>query len=274
MQASAANPASGDALEAAEKSMARSSISQELKLPFYSYAIKVLPDRNALEETEKVWSHALFKWQQIFEVLGYPGQLGREILQEQVDSNLNADSMALRDSLGIKSPRTALKRAQTLLQYFSWLQLHVVEWDPWNRAHCLQYLQQDGHSRSSAPRGMTLLEAFRFARFVLGIGIPDQLLCDPQICGRARRLMAEKAAYKPARPLKVSEVALLETSMQEPLDPIDKYMLGSVIFAILSRSRWSDLKLIDRIWIEKWNTRASFMALWRLAQNIIRRLRH
>ena len=251
VQASATSSASGDASEAAEKSMAMSSISQELKLPFYSYAIKVLPDRNALEETEKVWSLALFKWQQIFEVLGYPGQLGREILQEQVEGNPNADCMALRDSLGIKSPRTALKRAQTLLQYFSWLQMHIVGWDPWNRSHCLRYLQQDGHSRPSASRGMTLLEAFRFSRYVLGIEIPDELLCDPQLRGRAQRLMAEKASYKPARPLKVSEVALLETSMQEPMDSIDKYMLCAVIFAILSRSRWSDLKFIDQIWIDK-----------------------
>ena len=235
LQVSATSSASGDVSEAAEKSMARSSISQELKLPFYSYAIKVLPDRNALEETEKVWSHALFKWQQIFEVLGYPGQLGREILQEQVESMSGAECVALRDSLGIKSPRTALKRAQPLLQYFSWLQLHVVDWDPWNRLHCLQYLQRDGHSRPSASRGMTLLDSFRFAKYVLGLEIPDQLLCDTQLRGRAQRLMAEKAAYRPARPLKVSEVALLETSMQEPLDPVDKYMLGAVIFAILSR---------------------------------------
>ena len=41
---------------------------------------------------------------------------------------------------------------------------------------------------------MTLLEAFRFARYVLGIEIPDQLLCDPQLRGRAQRLMAEKAS--------------------------------------------------------------------------------
>ena len=39
--------------------------------------------------------------------------------------------------------------------------------------------------------------------------------------------------------------------MQEPLDPIDIYMLGSVIFAILSRSRWSDLRYIHQIWIDK-----------------------
>ena len=79
-----------------------------------------------------------------------------------------------------------------------------------------------------------MLDSFRFAKYVLGLEIPDQLLCDTQLRGRAQRLMAEKAAYRPARPLKVSEVALLETSMQEPLDPVDKYMLGAVIFTILS----------------------------------------
>ena len=223
VQTPAKSSASGCASDAAETSMARSSISQELKLPFYSYAIKVLPDRDALDEAEKFWSHALHKWQQIFEVLGYPGQLGRAIFQEQVENVPSEECVALRDSLGIKSPRTAVKRAQTLQQYFSWLQTHVAEWNPWNRAHCLRYLQPDGDKRPSASRGMTLLEAFRFAKFVLGIEIPDQLIGDPQLRGRAQRLMAEKALYKPARPLKVSEVAFLENAIQGPMDPIDKY---------------------------------------------------
>jgi len=46
------------------------------------------------------------------------------------------------------------------------------------------------------------LEAFRFARFVLGVPVPDQLMSDPQLRDRALRLMAEKETYKPARPLK------------------------------------------------------------------------
>ena len=43
----------------AEKTMAESSISQDLKLPFYSFAVKVLPDRDALEENEKLWNQAI-----------------------------------------------------------------------------------------------------------------------------------------------------------------------------------------------------------------------
>ena len=250
-QAAAVPPESSDATEPAEKSLARSSIVSDPKMPFYSFAIRVLPDRDALEETEKVWLVALSKWHQVFEILSYPGELGRVILQELVTGGHADSSGALRDSLGIKSPRTAVKRAQTMIHFLTWLQVHVSNRNPWDRLQCLQYLQPDGHRRTSASRGMALLEAFRFSKYVLGIPIPEQLLNDPQLKGRAQRMMAGKASYNPARPLKVSELAFLETSMQKPLDPIDIYMLGAVIFAILSRSRWSDLRYIHQIWIEK-----------------------
>ena len=223
-QAAAVQPESSDATEPAEKSLARSSIVSDPKMPFYSFAIRVLPDRDALEETEKVWLVALNKWHQVFEILSYPGELGRVILQELVTGEHADGSGALRDSLGIKSPRTAVKRAQTMIHFLTWLQVHVSNWNPWDRLHCLQYLQPDGHRRTSASRGMALLEAFRFSKYVLGIPIPEQLLNDPQLKGRAQRMMAGKSSYNPARPLKVSELAFLETSMQKPLDPIDRYI--------------------------------------------------
>ena len=233
------------------KEKVKSLLQPDTTLPFYTYAVKVLPDRDAIEEADKLWSTALFKWQQVFEILDFPGPLGSALLQEQVTSPPGVDSVVLRDSLGIKSPRTAYKRAQTLLQYFSWLQSTFMDWFPWDRNRCLQYLGVGNSSRPSAYKGMTLLEAFRFARFVLEIPIPENLLRDPQLRGRAQRLLAEKPGYKPARPLKVSELALLERSMDAGLDMIDVYFLGAIIFAVLSRSRWSDLKFLQCIWIER-----------------------
>ena len=63
----------------------------------------------------------------MFEILNYPGAVGAALLQEQLETNPGACSEVLRDSLGIKSLRTAIKRAQTLLQYFTWLQMHVAD---------------------------------------------------------------------------------------------------------------------------------------------------
>ena len=67
--------------------------------------------------------------------------------------------------------------------------MHVPDWSPWDRRHCLQYLGSKEHARSSASRGMTLLESFRFARFVLDIPIPEQLLSDPRLWGCAQRAL-------------------------------------------------------------------------------------
>ena len=47
-------------------------------------------------------------------------------------------------------------------------------------------------SKVAASRGMSLLEALRFARFVMQIPIPDRLLNDAQLRGRAQRLMSTK----------------------------------------------------------------------------------
>ena len=244
---------SADAVEqaAGEMPSAKSLVRSDIDLPFYSFAIRVVPDRDMFAEDALLWEKAIQKWIQVFEILGFPGMLGHAILSEQVDGLSSLQSEALRDALGVKSPRTAIKRAQTLKRYFSWLQSTFTDWDPWNRARCLQYLGQVGSQSVPASKGITLLEALRFGRYVMQLPIPEALLADPQLRGRAQRLMIAKDMYHPARPLKAAELASMEKAMSSDLDVRDKYLLGGVIFAILSRSRWSDLRYVDQFWIER-----------------------
>ena len=234
-----------------ERPTVKSLVRSDASLPFYSFAIRVVQDRDIFMEEAVLWEKAIWKWLQIFEILGFPGMLGHALLSEQVDTTLASQSVVLRDALGIKSPRTALKRAQTFLRYFSWLQSNFQDWDPWNRAMCLQYIGQVGARAGPASKGITLLEALRFGRYVMDLPIPEGLLSDPQLRGRAQRLMISKDAYHPARPLRATELATLERAMDAGLDLRDVYILGSVIFAVLSRSRWSDLKHVDQFWIER-----------------------
>ena len=135
----------------------------------------------------------------------------------------------LRDALGVKSPRTALKRAQTLLQYLRWVQSQFTDWDPWSRARCLGYLSKTDEQVPAPSRGTSFLEALRFARHVMQIPILDALLLDPQLKGRAQRLALSKLEYNPARPLRAAEVATLERLMLDELNMIDKYAWCSVI---------------------------------------------
>ena len=214
-QAATAPPEPSGAIEPAENGLARSSIVSDPKMPFYSFAIRAFHERDAWEETEKVWSVALSKWHQVFEILRYSGELIRVTLQELVTGGHADSSGALRDFLGSKLPRTTGKRAQTTIHFLAWLQVYVSIWNPWDRLQCLQYRHPDGHRRTLASIGMAFLEAFRFSKYVLSIQIPEQLLNDTQLKGRAPCMMAGMASYNPVRPLKVSELALPERSMDE-----------------------------------------------------------
>ena len=39
--------------------------------------------------------------------------------------------------------------------------------------------------------------------------------------------------------------------MMTSLATLDKYMIGAILFALFSRSRWSDLQFIHRIWVDR-----------------------
>jgi len=80
---------------------------------------------------------------------------------------------------------------------------------------------------------MSFLEALRFSNVVMQIPVPESILSDAQLKGRAQRLMLSKEGYKPARPLRAAEVVELEHGMVADLDPIDKYLLGWVHFACI-----------------------------------------
>lgn len=54
------------------------------------------------------------------------------------------------------------------------------------------------------------------------------------------------------------EVAMMERSMCILKDPWDVYLLECFVFALFSRSRWSDLKHLDSIWCDRHDTDQDF----------------
>ena len=236
---------------AASTEIARGSVDNVSDAPCYSFAIRVKPDLDWFALTDALWVKSIAKWHQVFEILSFPGVLGKAVEYECLYSDDSGQGVALRDALGIKSPRTAVKRAQTLLQYFKWHQGAFSDWDPWNRLRCLNYLVGDGGKTTAASKGLSFLEAVRFAKYVMRIPIPDELVLDAQLKGRAQRLMLSREDYKPARPLKTSEVIAMEQGMMSDLDILDKYLLGCALFCLYSRSRWSDIQFLDSIWVDR-----------------------
>ena len=114
----------------------------------------------------------------------------------------------------------------TILKYFTWMQSAFDDWKRWTPARCIDYMAVVGNSKGLvACRGTSLLEAFRFCKFVMSIPVPDELLANPLVKGRAMRLSADQNEYHPARPLKALDVASLEKMMLTEMNSVDKYML-------------------------------------------------
>ena len=133
-----------------------------ITLPSHACAIKVLPDRDFVQELDVLWIHAVDMWLRIFEILGYAGLLG-ECLALKIGLPDGGKSREMvNDSMGIKSPRTAVKRAQTILKYFTWMQSAFDDWNPWLPARCIAFMSVGNSKGPVASRGTSLLEAFRF----------------------------------------------------------------------------------------------------------------
>ena len=88
-----------------------------------------------------LWYRAVDKWLRIFDILGYPALLGDSILIELSQADGGNSREMVRDSMGIKSPRTAIKRAQTILKFFLWMQSTFDDWKPWDPERCVAYMR-------------------------------------------------------------------------------------------------------------------------------------
>lgn len=158
---------------------------RQLGLPVHSAVVKALRDEDAFEQLDRLWHVAVAKRCTIFVALGYPGSVGSAILTSGADERQSG--IVLRDTLGIRSPRTAIKRALTVQRFLNWMKATREDFMDLNRAHVLQYLANDGEVQPAATSGTALFEAFRFCRYVMDIPIPDEVLRDPQILGRVQR---------------------------------------------------------------------------------------
>ncbi|CAE7298810.1 unnamed protein product [Symbiodinium sp. CCMP2592] len=201
------------------------------------------------DEEEHLWVLAINKWCCIFTLANEdPGSVGVQAAQCLVAEGEKARDELLRDVFGLRSPRTAIKRANALLRCLRWHQKErSVTW-PWDRESVTAFVKSLGESSSAVS---SLFEAINFAHHVMDVPFCDDLLNDRRLQGRARRLAGEKPEVKQQEPLKVELVARLEKTVAgEALCDVDTYVLGGELFALYSRSRWSDLKKVNSIWID------------------------
>ena len=88
----------------------------------------------------------------------------------------------------------------------------------------------------------------------MAIPFDQDATSDKRLMGRAKRLQGmASGTSKQAPDLSAEQVAKLERLVcREDTCVTDRFLAGGLLFALFSRSRWSDLKMIDAIWIDEY----------------------
>ena len=194
------------------------------------------------EINECSWQRALEKWYIVF-------ARGRDAWPRGYDIDDIVASKGvggLRPIFGTRSHNTVVKRANSIIRYTHWFLKNRFSVNPFPISSAdledyLEALQFEGASPSAAN---SLIEAIRFCDKVLNIqGLSDTV--SPKALNLSELANSNRKEKRQARTLTVQEVRSLESFMADEKNVIvDRFACGCFLFALFSRSRWSDLRCV------------------------------
>ena len=206
---------------------------------------EVIDFRLTLDEAEIhecSWQRALEKWYIVF-------ARGREAWPKGYDIDdiiANRGVGGLRPIFGTCSHNTVVKRANSIIRYTHWFIKNRFSVNPFPISNTdledyLEALQFEGASPSAAN---SFIEAIRFCDKVLNIqGLSDTI--SPKALYLSELANSNRKEKRRARTLTVQEVKSLESFMADEKNVmIDRFACGCFLFALFSRSRWSDLRCV------------------------------
>ena len=192
---------------------------------------EVIDFRLTLDETEIhecSWQGALEKWYIVF-------ARGREAWPKGYDIDdiiANRGVGGLRPIFGTRSHNTVVKRANSIIRYTHWFIKNRFSVNPFPISNTdledyLEALQFEGASPSAAN---SFIEAIRFCDKVLNIqGLSDTI--SPKALNLSELANSNRREKRQAM-------------ADEKNVMIDRFACGCFLFALFSRSRWSDLRCV------------------------------
>ena len=221
-------------------------------VPIHALVSANLRDLDAVQLEDEAWETAVSKWQFIYAAVDFSGAIGGRIFKEKMSgASDDVCRQIIRDVLGIKSPKTAIKRANCSRRFLNWLVTKNCKPWPFFSGRVIAYLSDCTRKKPAATFGISLVEALKFSQHVMGIEIGLDILNDPQLAGKVKRMAVNKPEVKQARPLLCSEVKRLERFMVDSMVVEDVYIVGCCLFALFARARWSDIRYIHQASVDK-----------------------
>ena len=210
----------------------------------YAKHVRQIKEETFWEQRDKNSKHAVAKW-----ILFLKSDLTASQVGIQIENDVDSAEDIVLAVLGVKSPSTALKRANSVLSYHRW---HSTTYDncpiPFVENCCWMYLKHLKEIEAPASRAISFVQAARFCHFIFQVSGADSVINSRRIVGLADIQLSMKASTRQARPLSVAEVSKLHqiaSSSDTPL--IDRVVASHFLLMVYGRCRASDTCSVEHI---------------------------
>ena len=152
----------------------------------------------------------------------------------------------LRTIFGNRRHNAVLKRANSIIRFIHWYTKTAFSVTPFPLQACdvegyLEFLQEQSASPSALS---SFIEAVNFCDKVLNIETVGTVIT-PKAMILSEIANARRKEKRQARVLSVREVCSLESFLADERNlVVDRFAAGCFLFALFSRSRWSDLRCV------------------------------
>ena len=108
--------------------------------------------------------------------------------------------LVLTSVMGVKSPNTVLKRASALMMYYRWHAVHSSsDWLPFDENDVWRYVLYQTTTFSAASRSQSLVQALRFAHYVMGFDNALTCASSRRIIGQSQLQLSAKSSNTPSQ---------------------------------------------------------------------------
>ena len=212
----------------------------------YPSFVKSLSDKDYVTKHSSLMDAAIKKLLIVLRHCMLASVAGRQILASKGGDTEEEAVKILTAIVGVKSPATVVKRANSLLSYLRWAARQLAsEVNPFEEQHIWAYFSWLKEVGAAATRASSCLSAIRFGVHVLGMETLGPCLSSRRLAGLSEILLAGKPLLKQATPLTVNQVILIHKALNDTgKHPYDRAFSAYCLIALYGRCRHSDLQCI------------------------------
>ena len=215
---------------------------------FFS-AVSNMTDCSFLEKKKLVMESACRRWLSILSWCQSCSTVSKHLTFNDAPQDVCSDMEVVQAIIGVRSPSTALSRANVVRKFLAWVfDKHPHVDLPFCESLVWLYF---AHLRSigAAPTtAASTLSAMRYAQHIFGFECLAETTCSRRLIGTSEVMFSCKEAVRQALVLTVQNVMNLHAKLEDyNAHHFDRAGAGFMLLCIYGRCRHSDLALVDRV---------------------------